>query len=193
MKKTILLVLVFLNFANAQNPITVPSASTNVFTNQNFHNASGIYNASLNNTNFEFLTNTQMLAITTPKVGREVYNTTDSKRYYYNGTSWVAYTTGQISEQAINPVLSKKLTGTTGATQGGTVSIPHGLTASKILGYSAIVEYSTGNTISENYTRTKGYEFYIYSTATNIVIVNRTNKSSNILSKPIRIVVNYEL
>lgn len=110
MKKIILLVLVFLNFANAQNPITVPSASTNVFTNQNFHNASGIYNASLNNTNFEFLTNTQMLAITTPKVGREVYNTTDSKRYYYNGTSWVAYTTGI-------PSLDWVLTGNAGTIQ----------------------------------------------------------------------------
>jgi hypothetical protein len=101
-------------------------------------------------------------------------------------------TTGQISEQSF-PISSKKLTGTTGATQGATISIPHGLDASKILGYSAIVEYSMGNTISENYTRINGYQFHISSTATDIVIVNHTTNSANILSKPIRVIVNYEL
>jgi len=88
MKKLILLLLIS-NFAFSQNPITVPNSKVNIGVNYNFQNLSGIYNTSLFNTNFENLTTAQMNAITTPKIGREVYNTTTNSKWYYNGIAWV--------------------------------------------------------------------------------------------------------
>jgi len=88
MKKLILLLLIS-TFAFSQNPITVPNSKVNIGVNYNFQNLSGIYNTSLFNTNFENLTTAQMNAITTPKIGREVYNTTTNSKWYYNGIAWV--------------------------------------------------------------------------------------------------------
>lgn len=86
MKKLIFLLLSII--ATAQNPITVPSVRKAVNENQDFQNKSGVYNTTLFNVNFRPLTTTQINAITTPKDGQIVYNTTTKTNWFYNGTIW---------------------------------------------------------------------------------------------------------
>lgn len=85
-----------------------------------------------------------------------------------------------------------KLTGTTAASQGSTSNIAHGLTVSKILSVSVLVEYSTPSLIAPSWDVSGGYEYSYFVTSTNVGVTNKTGNSANILSKPIRILITYE-
>jgi hypothetical protein len=85
-----------------------------------------------------------------------------------------------------------KLTGTSAIAQGGSVNIPHGLVAAKILSVSVTLEYVINGFIPSSYTLNPGYEFYFYYGGTNITVVNMAANSANILSKPIKILITYE-
>ncbi|WP_309640192.1 hypothetical protein [Flavobacterium sp.] len=85
-----------------------------------------------------------------------------------------------------------KLTGTSSNSQGGFVQVVHGLTSSKILSVSVLVEYSSGNSVPPSYTGGTGYEYDYYISATSVVVWNKAANSANILSKPIRVLVTYE-
>ena len=89
------------------------------------------------------------------------------------------------------------LTGTTASFQGGTVDIAHGLTPSKILSVSVLVEAFVAFTaktgyIPSNYTQTFGLEHEYYIEEGFIRVQNVTSKSANILSKPIKILITYQ-
>lgn len=86
----------------------------------------------------------------------------------------------------------KKLTGTTAASQGANVLIPHGLTLSKILSVSIIVETNATSQHPPNYTITAGHEYEYVLVTSSISITNKNANSANILSKPMRILVTYE-
>ena len=86
----------------------------------------------------------------------------------------------------------KKLTGTTGATQGANMSIAHGVSAGKILSVDVLVEYGTNSFVHHSYTESAGYEFNFFFGASNITIVNINGNSAQILSKPFRILITYE-
>jgi hypothetical protein len=85
-----------------------------------------------------------------------------------------------------------KLTGTTAATQGGSVVIPHGINGTKILSITVAVEYAFNNFLPYSYKFNAGYEFYFVYNTTNITVFNMTANSTNILSKPIKIFITYE-
>lgn len=85
-----------------------------------------------------------------------------------------------------------KLTGTTSNTQGGFVQVVHGLTSSKILSVSVLVEYSAGNSVPPSYSGSAGYEYDYYISPTSVVVWNKAANSVNILSRPIRVLVTYE-
>ncbi len=85
----------------------------------------------------------------------------------------------------------KKLTGTTGSTENMTISIAHGLTDSKILSVTVLVDYSTNSFVPASYSRI-GYEFDFYISLGNIYIRNSATNSYLILSKPIKVLVTYE-
>jgi hypothetical protein len=84
----------------------------------------------------------------------------------------------------------KKFTGTTASTEGGLVSIAHGLTQSKILSVQVLI--TSGNTYPPNYTFTNGYEYQVYFGGINIQVQNHATNSENILSKPFTVLVAYE-
>lgn len=86
----------------------------------------------------------------------------------------------------------KKLTGTSSPSQGGAVSIAHGLTASKILNVSVILDFGTNAFIPTSYNYNSGYEFDWYSDATNIIVANKSGNSGNILLRPFKILITYE-
>jgi hypothetical protein len=85
-----------------------------------------------------------------------------------------------------------KLTGITSNSQGGSVNIAHGLTSTKILSVSIMLEYAPGSLISSSYNGSTGYEFDYYINATNIVVWNKAGNSGSILSKSFKILVTYE-
>jgi hypothetical protein len=87
----------------------------------------------------------------------------------------------------------KKLTGTTGAAQGDIIPISHGLTSTKILSITVLVQFeANGQYVPHSYTNTNGYQFDFFSDATNIQIRNHPTNSGQILSKPIKVMITYE-
>jgi hypothetical protein len=86
----------------------------------------------------------------------------------------------------------KQLTGTTAATEGGIASIAHGLTVSKIVSVTVLVNHSANAFVCSGYqTQYVGLNFSISISAVDIQIVNHPTDSENILSKPVTITVIY--
>jgi hypothetical protein len=86
-----------------------------------------------------------------------------------------------------------KLTGTTAATQGGFVVIPHGLDYSKILSVSVLVYTAAGGIwVPSSFHTFSGSEFNWFSGLTSIRVDNVSSNSASILSAPIRILIAYE-
>jgi hypothetical protein len=115
MKKILILLLTTFGLL-AQNPITVPSPKATFSNPVDFRNVN-LFNGTLKNFNFENLTTTQMNAITTPKIGSEVYNITTKSKWLYNGTIWVdtASSGGGISLTDLSATTPLNYNNTTGA------------------------------------------------------------------------------
>ncbi len=117
--------------------------------------------------------------------GTDIFNVSGNGNATHNGFTKLGSSAPSIK------VL--KFIGTTNAAQGGTATIAHGLTNSKILSVTVLVEYATGNFVPHSYIRfNNGYQFDFYIENTNIGIVNHPTNSVNILSKPYKIMVTYE-
>jgi hypothetical protein len=84
----------------------------------------------------------------------------------------------------------KVLTGTTAATQGGIVSIPHGVAHLKITSVSIMVLFMN-QWIPHSYTLNANYQFNFVVDSTNIIVLNFPENSAGILSKPLIITIIY--
>jgi hypothetical protein len=85
-----------------------------------------------------------------------------------------------------------ELTGTTSASQGGSVSVAHGLNSAKILSVDVLVEYFSGAFIPASYQGSAGYEFNFYITSSSVYLINQSANSGSILSKPYRVLITYK-
>jgi len=85
-----------------------------------------------------------------------------------------------------------KITTTTAAAQGVQTTIPHGLTASKILGIQAMVKQNIVDFIPPSHDATAGTWYDIKISGNDIIIFNKAGSSSSILSKAISILITYE-
>jgi hypothetical protein len=81
--------------------------------------------------------------------------------------------------------------GTTSPVQNGIIFIPHGITPSKIISATVLVEYSPDAYVSNSFSL-PGYEFNFYINAGNIFILNSESNSTNILSKQVKVMITYE-
>lgn len=86
---------------------------------------------------------------------------------------------------------TKKLTGTTAATQGAEVTVAHGLTASKIISVTGLVS-SAGFYFPLGQAWLAGREVGLYVNTTNIHVSNSATNSGSALSEPFVLVVTYE-
>lgn len=86
----------------------------------------------------------------------------------------------------------KKLTGTTSAVEGFNVNIAHGVTASKILSVSVLVESSANNFTPPGFTHFAGYEYNFDILNGAVWVFNVDGNSGNILSKPFKVFITYE-
>jgi hypothetical protein len=99
----------------------------------------------------------------------------------------------QLGEDA--PAIKyKKLTGTTPSTEGGTLTVTHGLTSTKIISIDAIVYIDAGVTpIPPNMSfGVVGVEYALRAGTTGIAFYNHPTNSENILSKPFTVLITYE-
>lgn len=88
----------------------------------------------------------------------------------------------------------KKIIGFTNPAEGQWFVVAHGLNSSKILSITALVEFSPGSFIPASYTGGIGYQFdfYVDGTQDAIFVINKLGNSSQILSKPFKIMITYE-
>ena len=85
----------------------------------------------------------------------------------------------------------KKLTGTTASAAGGTTTIAHGLTSSKIISINALVQYGGVGTHTMPGDTTTGYQFYAFCDGANINL-RLGSTGTSILSKPFTVLITYE-
>lgn len=84
----------------------------------------------------------------------------------------------------------KKLTLTNGAT-GVTTPVTHGLTQSKIISVSVLINGSTTNDIPPRSTYS-GFEYDYYVSSTQVFIKNISGNDASIINRPVRILITYE-
>ena len=84
------------------------------------------------------------------------------------------------------------LTGTTAATQGGTVNIYHGLNPANILSVSVLVNYYSNNYVPPSFRIDSSYDYDYYIISAFLTVFNSPASSSGILSKPIKILITYK-
>jgi hypothetical protein len=90
----------------------------------------------------------------------------------------------------------KKIMGTTPSAQGGNIDIDLGLNSTKIISIDVMVEYNLGSYVPSRYDLNPNYDFNWYCYPLNgtsfIYLVNKVGNSSQILSKPVKIIITYE-
>lgn len=111
-------------------------------------------------------------------------------------TGMVSYGFTKLGSDAPAIKLKKLTTGcTTSANSGfpsGEISLTHGITPSKILKVEALVEYTTNFWVKDG-NDLFGYEFDVYVTNTTISLRNLSGSaSSEIRSKPCKVLITYE-
>ncbi len=133
--------------------------------------------------------------------GTSTINRSDAMVILKNGWTGIGTSTPQTQLQvngytmlgsSAPKIQMKKLTGTTGASQGSTVLIAHGLNSAKLLSIEVLVDYGGSSFVHHSYTESAGYQFNFYINPTNIGVVNVVGNSGNILSKQFRVLVTYE-
>jgi len=91
------------------------------------------------------------------------------------------------------PVIKmKKLTGTTGATEGSTIDIAHGLTLAKIIGFDVLVTADNSNLIPMSFVSVSEFQFDSFIDPTNVRITMSTANSGNLLSNAVTVLLTYE-
>lgn len=88
----------------------------------------------------------------------------------------------------------KELSLTTSAAAGGEVAVAHGLTQSKIVSVSVLVNSVSGNDIPPSYSTTKyaGYLYFFWVTDSGITIENSDGNHTSIANRPARILITYK-
>ena len=88
-------------------------------------------------------------------------------------------------------IKTKLLTGTTAPTQGGTMTIAHGLVGNKIIAVKVLVRQSNDAGVSGSLRNQLGYEYDWWYDSASVNITNISGSSAFILSKPISILLTY--
>jgi len=85
-----------------------------------------------------------------------------------------------------------RLTGTTASSEGGAVTVAHGVTVGKIISVTSLVWVSTSNAITSSHTWDVGRQYDISVAGPSVYVLNHATNSENILSKPFTIWLTYE-
>lgn len=131
------------------------------------------------------------------------FNTTTNSKYvwYLNGTGnermrlepsgLTVNDFTKLGSTAPN-IKMKKLTGTTGASEGDDTDITHGLTLSKIISLQVLVTADNGNKIPPSLVVVDEYEFDTFLTPTTVTVALSSANSANLTGNAITILLTYE-
>jgi hypothetical protein len=86
----------------------------------------------------------------------------------------------------------KELTTTSAATINGQVPITHGLTVSKIISVTVLLEWTTGFFAPPEYSPDLTLRYNYFVTPTQIIIQNNATGGTNVINKPVKILVTYK-
>ncbi|KKM65790.1 hypothetical protein LCGC14_1487730 [marine sediment metagenome] len=89
-------------------------------------------------------------------------------------------------------IAMKKLTGTTGGTEGDITNINHGLTVSKIIGCQVLVTQSSSNLVPPAFTTVVEHEYDFFILASVVRIVLHASNSGSIINGAITVLITYE-
>jgi hypothetical protein len=103
------------------------------------------------------------------------------------------YATQARADERYGLVKKIVIRGNTPTSQGASILIAHGLSTDRICAIAALVEHSPGLLVPPGHTISAGYQYELSVNTTNIFVSNKSGNSSNILNKPIRIVVDYSV
>jgi len=81
--------------------------------------------------------------------------------------------------------------GITAATQGGLVTVAHGLVGDKIIGVQVLVRYTTNSAVSPSFDATSGFNYSWAYEGNLFYLYNVTSNSVQILSKPFAALLTY--
>ena len=102
------------------------------------------------------------------------------------GTGGIALGSGAPS------IRMKKVTGVTGASEGDTTNIAHGVTLSKILGCDVLVARAGGGFIPPAYTRVTESEYFFIIDSANVKVELSATNSNSITEDAITVLLTYE-
>lgn len=78
------------------------------------------------------------------------------------------------------------------ASDGGSTNTAHGLTATNIAGYTAILDYTgSGDTVPPSYTNAAGYQYNVNVNSSSVVVELITGNNVAIRSKNVRVLIQY--
>ena len=86
----------------------------------------------------------------------------------------------------------KKLTGTTGETEGDSTDMAHGLTLAKIIGLSVLVTAGNGNVIPPSFVSVFEFQYDAFILPTDVKVVLSSTNSGSILNGAITVLLTYE-
>ncbi len=89
-------------------------------------------------------------------------------------------------------IAMKKLSGTTGGTEGDITNLTHGLTVSKIIGCQVLVTQSSNNLVPPAFTAVAEHEYEFFILASVVRIVLTAGNSGSIINGAITALLTYE-
>ena len=93
---------------------------------------------------------------------------------------------------SVPKIKMKKLTGTTGATEGSRVTVAHGLTGAKILAIDCLILWATNSKMGPGHIYDVGYNYSCYADNVNINVRLDATGSENVTSKEYTVLITYE-
>ena len=112
-----------------------------------------------------------------------------TKRWILQGAEFGGFVTLGTGAPVIK---MKKLTGTTGSTEGDITNLTHGLTVSKIIGCQVFITQSSNNLIPPEFTNVAEHEYGFFILASVVRVVLHATNSSSILNGAITVLLTYE-
>ena len=96
------------------------------------------------------------------------------------------------ASSSVPEIKMKKLTGTTGATEGSRVTVAHGLTGAKILAIDCLILWATNSKMGPGHIYDVGYNYSCYADNININVRLDATGSENVTSKAFTVLITYE-
>ena len=150
----------------------------------------GLYNDTLVNATDPISSTTPMFIVGNGYFG----NASNALVIRYSGNAEINGFT-RLGKQTDNAPLIKlkEITGQfTSAIDGGSSNFAHGLNRSKIIAVNVLVDAGGAGEVTHSYTVSSGFEFNVAFDSFSIYVYNKAGNCSNILGKPIKVLITYK-